>query len=165
MSIRDGAMAKKVCNVFISHIHENDHRLAPLKELLARNDCQARDSSVNSSNPNQANDPDYIMREILQPRIDWAGTVVVLVTPDTKDSTWVNREIEYAREQGKRIVGVWDRGEKGCALPEKLDEYADAVVAWQADQIIDAIYEKINDWRDPKGEPMPERNIARYSCA
>jgi hypothetical protein len=157
-------MTDKICNVFISHVHEDDHRLEPLKDLLAKNGCQVRDSSVSSSNPNRAKDPDYIMRDILQPRIDWAGTVIVLVTPDTKDSEWVNREIDYAREQGKRIVGVWDDGEKGCDLPEKLDDYADDVVAWRADQIIDAIFAKINDWRGPKGDPVPERNIARYRC-
>ena len=157
-------MTNKICNVFISHVHEDDHRLEPLKGLLAENGCQARDSSVNSNNPNRAKDPDYIMRELLQPRIDWAGTIIVLVTPDTKDSAWVNREIEYAHDQGKRIVGIWDSGEKGCDLPEKLDDYADNVVAWRADQIIDAIFGKINDWRDPNGHPVPERNIARYRC-
>lgn len=157
-------MVQKVCNVFISHIHEDDHRLGALKDLLAKNGCEARDSSVNSSNPNNAKNPDYIMREILQPRINWAGTVVVLITADTKDSDWVSREIEYAHQQNKRIVGVWDYGEQGCELPGPLDEYADAVVAWRGEQIIDAIFGKINDLRDPAGNPMPERSIARYRC-
>src|SRR5215213_11283056 len=157
-------MAKKVCNVFISHIHEDDDRLAPLKELLDRNDCQARDSSVNSTNPNRAKDPDYIMRKILQPRIDWAGTMVVLVTPDTKDSDWVNREIEYAHRQDKRIVGIWDLGHKECEVPKMLGEYADAMVAWRADQIIRAIFKDINDWRDPEGNPRADREIPRHNC-
>jgi hypothetical protein len=104
------------------------------------------------------------MREILQPRIDWAGTVVVLITPDTKDSDWVNREIEYARKQDKRIVGVWDIGEKGCDLPDALDEYGDVVVPWRGEQIADAIFGRIDDWRDPQGVPLPARNIARYRC-
>jgi hypothetical protein len=90
--------------------------------------------------------------------------MVVLVTPDTKDSDWVNREIEYAREQGKRIIGVWDRGEKGCELPEKLDEYGDVVVAWQGEQIVDAIFGRISGWRDPKGDPIPPRDIPHYCC-
>ena len=79
-------MNDKGCNVFISHIHEDDSRLESLKDLLAKNGCSARDSSVNSSNPNNAQSPEYIKREILGPRIEWAGTVVVLITPDTKDS-------------------------------------------------------------------------------
>jgi hypothetical protein len=157
-------MTDAVCNVFISHIHEDDHRLAPLKDLLAKNGCTARDSSVNSNTPNNAQSPDYIMRGILQPRIDWAGTMIVLVTPDTKNSDWVNDEIEYAYKQGKRIVGIWDHGEHGCDVPDALDEYANAMVPWRAEQIIDAIFGRIEEWRDPGGNPRPPRDIARYRC-
>src|SRR4051812_33048409 len=107
-------MPDQICNVFISHIHEDDHRLQPLKDLLKKEGCEARDSSITSEKPNNAKDPDYILNGILKPAIDWAGTIVVLVTPDTKDSDWVNKEIEYASEQGKNIVGVWDDGETGC---------------------------------------------------
>ena len=137
----------------------------PLKDLLDKNGCAARDSSINSTNPNNANNPDYIKREILAPRIEWAGTVVVLITPDTKDSDWVNWEIEYAHKLGKRVVGIWDHGENGCEVPEALDQYENAIVPWRADQIIDAIFGKIEEWRDPKGHPRPERPIARYRCA
>ena len=158
-------MNDKVCNIFISHVHEDDHRLQPLKDLLDKNGCAARDSSINSTNPNNANNPDYIKREILAPRIEWAGTVVVLITPDTKDSDWVNWEIEYAHKLGKRVVGIWDHGENGCEVPEALDQYENAIIPWRADQIIDAIFGKIEEWRDPKGHPRPERPIARYRCA
>ena len=156
-------MTDEICNIFISHIHKDDQRLGPLKELLARNGCQARDSSIKSSNPNRATDPDYIMREILKPRIDWAGAVVVLISPETKDSGWVNKEIEYAMQKGKRVIGVWDHGEKGCELPSRLDEHG-VVVAWRADQIIDAIFGRIDDWRSPKGDPISPRDIPHYRC-
>jgi hypothetical protein len=157
-------VADKICNVFISHIHEDDHRLQPLKELLANNGCEARDSSVSSANPNRAKDPDYIMNGILKPRIDWAGTVVVLVTPDTKNSQWVNDEIEYAHQKDKKIVGIWDQGEKGCELPAALEQYGDHVVAWRGDQIIDAIFNRIEGWRDPNGNPMAPRTIPHHRC-
>lgn len=157
-------MGDRVCNVFISHIHEDDSRLQPLKDLLEKDGCTARDSSVKSTNPNDASDPDYIKREILGPRIEWAGTVVVLITPDTKDSDWVKWEIEYAQKLGKRIIGVWDHGEKDCELPPALDQFADAIVPWRSEQIIDAIFGRIDEWRDPKGEPCPDRPIARYRC-
>jgi len=152
------------CNVFISHVHEDDHRLEALKKLLADNNCIVRDHSVNSNTPNDAHHPDYILNGILKPRIDRCGTLVVLITPDTKDSDWVKREIEYAAQQGKRIIGVWDHGEQGCEPPEQLDEIANAIVAWRSDQIIDAIFGRIEDFRDPRGEVIPERNMARYNC-
>jgi hypothetical protein len=157
-------MSGDLRNVFISHIHENDDRLGPLKDLLGKHGCSVRDSSINSEKPNNASDPDYIMREILQPRIDWASALIVLVTADTKDSNWVNKEIEYAHQQGKQIIGVWDHGHAGCELPEKLDEYADQMVAWRGEQVVDALEGRLDGWRDPDGNPMPDRTIARYRC-
>jgi MTH538 TIR-like domain (DUF1863) len=157
-------MAKEIRNVFISHIHEDDARLGPLKELLAKQGCEVRDSSINSNKSNNARDPDYIRREILAPRIEWASTIVVLVTPDTKDSDWVNWEIEYAQQMDKRIVGVWDRGEMDCEIPEALDQYADAIVPWRAEQVAAAIMGRMDGSLNAKGEPRQPRNIARYSC-
>jgi MTH538 TIR-like domain (DUF1863) len=157
-------MANEIRNVFISHIHENDDRLGPLKDLLSKEGCEARDSSINSDKPNNASDPDYIKREILAPRIEWAGTMVVLVTPDTKDSEWVNWEIEYAHKLGKRIVGVWDHGEMDCEVPEALDQYADAIVPWRAEQVADAVMGRMDGSLNAKGEPRVPRNMARFSC-
>lgn len=157
-------MTDQVCNVFISHIHEDDADVAALKELLAKNGCEFRDSSVNRSNPNEASSPDYIKSQILAPRIQWAGTVVVLISPGTHDSEWVDWEIAYAQKLGKRIVGVWSHGSKDTDLPEKLDDYADAIVGWQSDVIIDAINGKLKAWQKPNGEKKPDRKIAHYSC-
>ncbi len=83
-------MSDTICNVFISHIHEDDDGLSDIKDLLTKSGCEFRDSSINSSNPNEANNPDYIKSEILGPRIQWAGTMVVLISPDTHESEWVN---------------------------------------------------------------------------
>ena len=113
-------MTDQVCNVFISHINEDDADIAALKELLSKNGCQFRDSSVNSSNPNDANNPDYIKSQILAPRIQWAGTLVVLISPGTHESEWVDWEIAHAQKLGKRIVGVWTHGSKIPIFPRSL---------------------------------------------
>lgn len=151
-------------NIFISHIHEDDARLPALKELLAKNGCEARDGSINSSNPNNATDENYIKYEILAPQIQWASVLVVLITPDTKDSTYVNWEIEYARRLDKRIVGVWDFGESGCEVPAALDDYADAIVSWRGDQVVDAITGKLSGAFNRDGSPRGERIIPRHNC-
>ncbi|MCG8668930.1 MAG: TIR domain-containing protein, partial [Pseudomonadales bacterium] len=132
-------MASDVKNVFISHIHEDDAGLGKLKDLLSKNGMDIRDASINSDKPNNATSPDYIKTEILAPQINWAGTFLVYITPETKNSEWVNWEIEYAEKQGKHIVGIWANGDNQCEVPEALDKYADAIVGWQADKIIDAI--------------------------
>lgn len=157
-------MANDMKNVFISHIHEDDAGLGKLKSLLAKNGLTIRDSSINSSNPNNAKSPEYIKSSILAPQIDWAGTLIVYVSKDTKNSEWVNWEIEYAAKLGKRIVGVWEHGTKDCELPTALTEYADAVVGWNGNSIIDAIVGEKDGWETPDGgscDPVP---LKRHPC-
>nr|VFJ54387.1 MAG: MTH538 TIR-like domain (DUF1863) [Candidatus Kentron sp. FW] len=151
-------------NVFISHVHEDDAGLGELKDLLKRNGMATRDYSIRSDNPNNAHSEDYIKYQILAPRIQQSGTLVVYISPETKDSKWVNWEIEYAQKQDTRIVGVWAHGEKGCEIPKALDDYADAIVGWAGNRIIEAINGKINSWENPDGTPGLSRNIRRYSC-
>ena len=153
-----------VRNVFISHIHEDDHRLTPLKNLLTNAGIEVRDSSIHSEKPNNAKNADYIKSAILRPRIEWASVLVVLITPDTKNSDWVTWEIECATRLGKRIVGVWDHGESQCDIPPALDKYADAIVGWQGDRVKDAIEERINNREQPDGTPTDPRAVPRYTC-
>jgi hypothetical protein len=151
-------------NIFVSHVHEDDHRLAPLKTLLAASGMDVRDGSINSEKPNDASNEQYIKSEILTPRISWASVLVVLISPDTHMSKWVQWEIECAERLGKRIVGVWDHGESACKLPDALDRLADAIVGWQGDRVKDAIDGKINNHERPDGSIAPPRETKRYSC-
>jgi hypothetical protein len=113
-------MANQIKNIFISHIHEDDKGLTDLKGLLAKNGLSVRDYSINSNNPNNAKSEEYIKSQVLAPQINACDTMVVYITPGTKDSKYVAWEIEYAEKQGKRIVGVWEHGEKGCDVPGVL---------------------------------------------
>lgn len=150
-------------NVFISHIHEDDPYLGKLKDLLAKREFAIRDSSINETRPNNAKSPDYIRDDILAPRIRWAGTVIVLVSPETKDSEYVQWEIDYADRHDKRIVAVHTPGSANCDLPEGLEDYADAIVAWNGDDILAAVRgDEI--WQDSDGAPRPVLDIARYGC-
>ena len=79
-----------IYNVFLPHRHEDDALAGAFKDLMKGKGVEIRDSSITSDKPNQARSPDYIKREILAPGIDWAGKVVVLITPDTKNHEWVN---------------------------------------------------------------------------
>ena len=157
-------MAEAMKNIFISHIHEDDEGLDKLKSLLKDNGMNVRDYSVNSDNPNNAHSEDYIKSNILAPRIRQSSTLVVYISPETNDSRWVDWEIEYAHKQDKRIIGVWALGEAGCEVPEALDNYADAVVGWTGNRIIDAINGVIDDWENPDGTTCMPRDIKRYSC-
>jgi hypothetical protein len=155
---------EKIRNVFISHIHEDDQRVQDLKALLESKGYEIRDGSIDSSKPNQAQSEAYIKGEILAPRIRWAGAIVVLIGPDTHTSKYVEWEIEYAQQCGKRIIGVWAQGAKDSDLPKNLEMFADAMVGWQGDCIIEAI-NGTDTWTTASGKPHPERIVPRYSCS
>ena len=157
-------MTDQTKNVFISHVHEDDAGLGKLKSLLEKNGMTIHDYSISADNPNNAHSEGYIKSEILAPRIQQCGTMVVYVSPQTKESDYVNWEIEYAQKEDKRIVGVWAQGEKGCEIPEALGDYADAVVGWNGNNIIDAINGKFTGWEQPDGSLGAPRDIKRYRC-
>lgn len=154
-------------NVFISHVHEDDALVPNLKQLIERAGMVVRNGSVTSDRPNDAQNVEYIKREILKPRIEWASTLVVLITHDTADSWWVNWEIQYAVQLGKRVVGVFAQGATDADIPEELGKCGDAaIVGWQGNRVIDAINGDIAEWDDPQsGKPRdPEWRIQRYKC-
>ena len=152
-------------NVFVSHIHLDDAGLPDLMDLLGKHGMDARNYSITSDKENNAQSPDYIKTEILGPRINACSTLVVYITPDTKDSDWVNWEIEYAYKQGKTIVGVWEFGSKGCDIPEALKEFNDAIVGWNGDNIVDAINGEFKGLHNPDGTPVDTPvPITRHPC-
>jgi hypothetical protein len=157
-------MTDDIKNVFVSHVHEDDDGLRKLKDLLRASGMQIRDYSISSDNPNNAKSEDYIKSQILAPRIDQSSTLVVYITPDTKDSDYVSWEIEYAHSKDKRIVGVWAWGEKGCELPGALDALYDAVVGWNGTKIVDAINGDFDGFEAPDGSPRERRPIKPHPC-
>jgi len=150
-------------NVFISHVHADDGGLQKLKDLLKPQGMEMRDSSIHTGKFNDASDPHYIKTQILAPAINWAGVFICYVSPSTKDSDWVNWEIEYAAKQGKRIVGVWAHGEKECEHPRALEEHADAMVGWSGSAIVDAIQGK-DQWERPDGGARKMVPLKRHPC-
>lgn len=156
-------MANSTKNIFISHIHEDDAGLNQLKSLLSKNGMSIRDYSINSDNPNNANSEAYIKSQILAPRINACSVMVVYISPETKNSTYVNWEIEYAQKLGMRIVGVWAHGKKDCDIPDALADFGDAIVGWHGNSIIDAINGE-NNVEKPDGTKWDRCDIPRAQC-
>lgn len=125
-------------NIFVSHYHTDAERIEKLKSLLDRHGMTMKDSSIyEAKNPNNAQNEEYI-KSIIRPRIDWAGTVVVLIGKDTS-SEYVNWEIEHAARKGKRIVGVYLPRESDSELPEALIKYGNSLQKWNGENIISGI--------------------------
>ena len=157
-------MPSQIRNVFISHRHEDDDGLKYLKSLIEKHGITARDYSITTDNPNNAHSEDYIKYQILAPRIRQAGCFMVYVSDKTRLSEWVDWEIQYAQRLGKRIVGVWARGERNCELPEALNRHADVIVGWNGENIAAAITGASDDWYNQDGTRKGYRTIPRYSC-
>jgi len=158
-------VAEQIKNIFISHVHKDDAGLTDLKTLIESKGMKIRDSSITSDKPNRATSRDYIKSKILGPRIDWAGCMIVYISPETKASEWVNWEIERAHWQDKPIIGVWESGARDCEIPEALDQYGHACVDWNPDKIIAAINGDCNDFEAQDGTPLPERSIKHHRCS
>jgi len=145
-------------HVFISHHHADDSRVDQLTNLLSRAGNDVRNSSVRMKPANQrrfdeGRVSDDTIRRLLRMKISWASTVVVLVGKETHTRRWVNWEIEQAHAQGKRIVGVYERGGVDAPLPKALEDYGTSVVAWNADSIVEAIDGSDNTFENPDGSP------------
>ena len=150
-------------NVFISHVGEDDSKLKNLKNLIEKHGIKVKDYSINSDKPNQAKNEKYIKSNILAPQINQCSALIVHISEETKNSKYVNWEIEYAHKKNKRIIGVWEQGEKGCEIPDALKDYADALVGWNGDNIIKALKGE-NIHENPDGSPCPETEITRHPC-
>jgi hypothetical protein len=125
-------------NVFVSHYHEDEENIKKLKSLLS-DEYSIKNYSVTTDKYNDAENEDYIQYEYLKPLINQSSVLICLIGPETHDSKWVDWEIREAERLGKQIIGVFIQGAKDSDIPPALDEFADAIVGWNADNIEKAL--------------------------
>lgn len=150
-------------NIFISHQHDDEKYIEPFKAKLGDN-FDIRDSSIVESEPNNAKNPDYIKNEYLRPSIDWAGKMIVFVGDKTKDSKWVEWEVEYANSKGFPVITVHLPGATEADIPQCLEDYSESFIKWDDNQkIIDAISGAIIS-DDSDGNPRPSSGGSGITC-
>ena len=144
-------------NVFISHHHGGDRHVDSFQGMLGRGDYHVRNSSVrmkpaNERRVKEGRVSDKTIKRLLRMKMRWASTVVVLIGSKTHTRPWVNWEIEQAHKLGKRIVGVYLHGGTAADVPTALNDYGQAIVAWNTKSIVDAIEGRNNRFENPAGE-------------
>lgn len=154
---------EKSKNVFVSHYVKDENNIQKLKDLLSTKGYELKNSSIDSTKPNDANNPDYI-KKLLRERISWAGKFICLIGPHTHEREWVDYEIEQAHKLGKDIIGVYIQGASDSDVPENFEKYGGPLVGWTADNIIGALEGKIDNFENPDGSPRnskwrPDRGI------
>jgi hypothetical protein len=142
-------------HVFISHHHADDQAVTNMTNMLARSGYEIRNSSIRAKPANQERlnkglVSDNTIRRLLRMKMSWASTVVVVIGKNTAQRPWVDWEINQAKKQGKRIVGVYERGGTENDKPAALERYASAIVNWNAESIIAAV-EGANSFQTPAG--------------
>ena len=148
--------------MFISHYGKDDEHVGGLKGLMAKKGYTLKNSSIDSTKPNQASNEDYI-RQLLRSRIKWAGTTIVLIGPKTHTREWVDWEIKQSEKAGNRIVGVYIQGATDSDVPESFEKYGNALVGWQSDRVIDAIEGTCNNWEKTDGSKRESKWITHRS--
>lgn len=164
MGRKEDGVDMETQNVFISHHSQDEEQIEKVRNLLRGKGKEIRNSSIDSSKPNEANNAEYI-KSILRPRIQWSSCVLVIIGEGTHDREWVNWEIEEAERQGKRIVGLYIRGGAENEIPESLNKYANCVIGWNSEKLIDALEGRYNNWETPEGNTRvsPWNNL-RSNC-
>lgn len=56
-------------------------------------------------------------KQAIQQAIEQASCLVVILSPDSKQSRWVQAELDYAESQSKKIFPILARGDKSSAVP------------------------------------------------
>jgi len=142
-------------HVFISHHHADDQAVSNMTNMLSRSGYQIRNSSIRAKPANRERlakglVSDSTIRRLLRMKMSWASTVIVLIGKNTAKRQWVDWEIQQAKRQGKRIVGVYERGGTENDKPAALEQYASAIVNWNADSIVSAV-EGTNTFQTTEG--------------
>ncbi len=152
-------------NVFISHHGKDDEYVQQLKAKLKEKGYTLKNSSVDSTKPNQLKNKELIKR-LLRMRIHWAGTFICLVGEKTHTRKWVDWEIKKAHEKGKPIIGIYKHGcGKDTPMPENLQKYNDGMVNWRMDSIIDAIEKGHSESVQPDGsQKSPSYTRSTVDC-
>jgi hypothetical protein len=155
-------------NIFISHKGEDDVQVQNLKARLKSQGYDVRNFSVDSTNHKDGRRPsDAVIARLLRMRIGWSSTFICLIGPDTHTSKYVNDEIRYAHEQGKRIVGIYAHGSaNNVELPEAFKKYGGTPLGWNSlDKLGDAIEGKSMPAENPDGSSRkPIYEVTRVKC-
>jgi hypothetical protein len=155
-------------NIFISHYGKDDEHVQSLKDRLNSQGYNVRNFSVDSTNHKDGRKPsDAVVERLLKMRISWSSTFICLIGPRTHTREWVNDEIKWAHEQGKKIIGIYTHGNKDTAtLPEAFKEIEANAIGWNSiDKLGDIISGENFPYENADGTTAtPIYPISRINC-
>jgi hypothetical protein len=122
--------------IFISCVYEDQARAKGFNLLRWNKNVDVQFVGRHLLDPVKSTDPDYIAREIKE-QLTGTSVTVVLVGPETANSEWVRREIDWSLERGNGILAI--RLDDGAPLPRRIVDCGAEVIGWDPSAFDDAI--------------------------
>ncbi|SJN13039.1 hypothetical protein FM113_16610 [Leucobacter sp. 7(1)] len=141
--------------VFISYQHADQMKARGLNLMTYNKNVNVDFTGRHLLDPVKSQDSDYISRKIKE-KIKGSSATIVLIGKETAQSEWVEKEIQWTKEQGKGIVGI--RIDPNATIPEGLTDYGAEILDWNApsdvNQFDDAIERAIAATSRGRNMPM-----------
>jgi hypothetical protein len=126
-------------SIFISYQHKDRKKANGFRILRWNNNVDVEFHDNHLLSPVDSTNDQYIKRRINQ-EMDNTSVTVVIVGDKTKDSDWVDYEIERSIERGNGLVAIKaDDSVDDEDVPDKIQEAGGEVVNWNPDEFGDAI--------------------------
>ena len=87
--------------VFISYQHADQMKARGLNLMTYNKNVNVDFAGRHLLDPVNSQDPDYVSRKIKE-QIKGSSATIVLIGKNTADSAWVDKEIQWSEEEGKR---------------------------------------------------------------
>jgi len=113
--------------VFISYQHADQMKARGLNLMTYNTHVNVDFTGRHLLDPVKSSDSDYISRKIKE-QINGSSATIVLIGRSTADSTWVDKEIQWSKEEGMGIIGV--RIDPDATTPDSLLEYGAEILDW-----------------------------------
>ncbi len=145
--------------IFISYQHADQMKARGLNLMTYNKNVNIDFTGRHLLDPVKSRDPDYISRKIKE-KITGSSATVVVIGKDTAASDWVDKEIQWSKEQGKGIVGI--RIDPEATVPDGLTAYGAEILNWfepaDVNQFNDAIERAIAATN--RGRSMPTNTMS-----
>ncbi|MGN7812118.1 TIR domain-containing protein [Flavobacterium sp. 22076] len=147
-------MSKK--KIFVSHKSINDESFQKLKEIISK-EFDIVDDKIDGINNEQTKEEEEEIEGLLEIRIREAEKFICLIDENTFEDEWVNSEIEYAHQCGKRIVGIYTLGSSdSIEIPANYKKYGGPILSLNSLEKLAEILSGTNIPNvTPNGNPSP----------
>jgi len=151
-------------NIFISHYYKDDDKVQKLKQKLNDAGYAVRNFSVDSTKHKDGRTPSKaVIERYLKIRITMSKIFVCVIGDKTHTRPWVDFEIKEAIRQGKKIIGIYNHGDKDkVEIPEALKRHGVEILGWNS---TDKLGEIIENGNKPINNPSEfNYSIQRVEC-